>query len=210
MKKTSGRLDASGRAILLFAATAVGLTLLGQVLQEQIVTALMPVFRGWLDFVDGTFRTVDLSLAVEHGESVVRRLATPKFAHVVGATVVYPGALLSNEMAAGMVLQPIILAAAALVAWPWRTAPEMAVRVVAGALLTLLVVLFDVPMMLYGFAWFEEVQRLDPDRISLLISWADAMNAGGRFVITAIAVIASIALGSAVGKKRPASSSVFD
>lgn len=204
-------LDPLSRALLRFVSAAFVLTLIALVYQDHLVRAILPLFDVWLDRIDGTFRTINLSVVTEHGESVIQRLSRPAFAHVVGNSVVFPSQVVefSNHAAAGIVLQPAILAFSLIIAWPWKKTLELAVRLTMGFLLVPLVLVLDVPMMLYGFAWYEEVKVLDPDRFSLLISWADAMNAGGRYALTVVAVIICVSVGLGISKRstrsRPAS-----
>jgi hypothetical protein len=65
-----------------------------------------------------------------------------------------------------------------------------------------IVVLLDVPMVLYGFMWYQGTSLLDPDRFSPLTSWADIMSAGGRFVLTIAAVTLGISVASILSGKR--------
>jgi hypothetical protein len=189
--------------LLRFVSAAVVMTCVASVYQDRIVNSLLPLFRTWLDFIDDTYRTVDLSVVTARGESVVRRLVTAGHIHIVAGAMVYPDSsrLLSSEAATGIVLQPLILAIALLIAWPWQRARELALRFAAAALLMPAVMLLDVPMMLYGFAWFDEIKELDPNRFSLVVTWADAMNAGGRFALTVAAVVLSVAAGSAISPR---------
>ncbi len=193
------------RALLRFVAAALVTTSAALAFQDRIVSSLLPLFRAWLVVIDDTYLTMDLSVVKNHGESMLRRLSTPARTHALGKIVVRPDARtqLSNEAAAGIVLQPVILAIALLFAWPWSGARELALRFAIAAVPMLAVMLLDVPTMLYGFAWFEEIKSFEPERFSLLVSWADAMNAGGRFALTAVAVAMSVGFASALSRPRP-------
>lgn len=194
------------RTILRFVAAGLGLTCLAVAGQDWIVGHLLPLFRLWLDAVDDSYRTLDLSLVPAQAETVLRRVATPAGIHVLGQHVVYPQAhpVQANEAAAGIVLQPSILLLSMLLAWPWRTARELGLRLLFGAVLLPPLLVLDVPMMLYGFAWLEELQAFDPQRFSLLASWADAMNAGGRFVLAIVAAVAATAIALRLGAPQAA------
>jgi hypothetical protein len=173
--------------------------------QGALVAAVLPLFRAWLDGLDDTFRTVDLSLVAYNGELFVVRVATTAHAHVVGSAVVYPDPhrLVPMPVAAGIVLQPPVLAVALLVGLPWGRWRELAWRLALGLPLIALVVLLDVPLMLYGFTWNEEVSVLEPQRFSPLIFWADAMNAGGRFALAIAAVAVSAAAAARLSAPVP-------
>lgn len=186
------------------------LTALAVIYQDAIVNALLPVFRAWLLIVDDTFLTVDLSLVRENGETVVRRLAGLSDHLLYRNAPIRPilELQLKNSAAAGIVLQPLVLGFALLAAWPWKQNVELACRIMAAAFLFPLVVLLDVPMMLYGFGWNELLKAFDPERFSLLVSWADSMNAGGRFALTIVATAICIGLGQSGAKRlhRPGNS----
>lgn len=195
--------DALLRALLRFVAAALVFGSAGAAFEDRLVAAVMPPFRIWLGWIDSTYRTLDLSVAQVSGERVVRRLATPAHPHAVGGNVVDadPGTMTTTQAAAGLVLQPLVLAAALVLAWPWRSATELAARVTIGAPLALMVMLLDVPLLLYGVAWNSELKLLDPSAFSPLVYWADFMNAGGRFALTLAAVAVSVWASEAVARR---------
>ena len=194
--------DFALRALARFLAAATVAGIVAVVWQQQLVAAAMPAFRAWLGTIDDTYRTLDLSVVNVNGELVVQRIATLARPHPVGEAIAYADAdtRLTSRAEAGLVLQPLVLAVALLIAWPWRGAAELAARFALATPLTLAVALLDVPMMLYGFMWYQEISVLDPDRFSPLVCWADIMNAGGRFTLTVVAC--SIAIGVGAPAKR--------
>ena len=191
--KPFGR-DGALRTLLRFVAAALVLGSGAAVFEDRLVAAAMPPFRGWLSWIDSTYRTIDLSVTRVNGEAVVQRIATPAHPHVAGDNVVYadPRTRITTEAAAGIVLQPLVLAMALVLAWPWRTAPELAVRMALATPLAVAVVLLDVPLILVGVAWYDELSLLGQTAFSPLVYWADFMNAGGRFALTVVAVAVSV------------------
>ena len=183
-------LRAAGRLLLAGALTG-GCAL---VWQTPLLELAIHLFRIWLDVIDGTFRTVHLSSELVNGERLIFRLATPAVTHVVGLRVVMPnpGTLMSSSVSAGLVLQPLVLGAALVLAWPWQRWLELVLRAVLAMPLLVAVVLLDVPMMLYGSLWYDEVKAFDSDHFSLLVVWPDFMNAGGRFALTVVAVAGAV------------------
>jgi hypothetical protein len=185
-------------ALALVRFALVGLLLGGAALawQDAVIRWALPIFSAWVDAIDDTFRTVELAVLSENGETVIRRIATPARTHSIGGRVIYadPQTQISTQVGAGMVLQPIVLAGALLAAWPWRRWRELALRLAFALPLVALVVMLDVPTTLYGMIWYEEVNAADPQWFSPLIYWPDFMNAGGRFALTFAAVAAAIGL----------------
>jgi hypothetical protein len=190
------RPDPWRRALVrLLAAFAIALAL-ATALQDRLVPALVPMFRAWLLVVDERYWTVDLAVVEEGGEALLRRVSAPAGLRRIGNAPTLPeaGVRFVNSAATGIVLQPAIVAVALLLAWPWFSRREIALRLLAFALLLPLLLVLDVPTMLYGFAWYEESRVLDPDGFSLLVTWADAMNAGGRFVLAILCAAACVSL----------------
>jgi hypothetical protein len=173
-------------AALIFGAVALAC-------EPVLLARALPVFSGWLDLVDGTFHTLDLRVREINGELMIVRTAVPAVIHVLGGHVVAadPRSMLSASASAGIILQPLVLAAALLLAWPWRRLGELPVRILLAIPLMGAVLLLDVPTLLYGMLWNQEVSVLEPERFSLLITWTDFMNAGGRFALTIAAVAAA-------------------
>lgn len=187
------------------AAAALG-TLIALVFEDAIVHALLPVMRAWLLVVDGSYLTLDLAIVADHGEAIVRRIAAPLGVQAIDGHVLALAAQsrLASAASAGLVLQPLVLGFALIAAFPARDALELALRAVCALLLLGLVVLLDVPMLLYGYAWYEESGALAPERhFSPLVAWGDAMNAGGRFALTFIAAVASTAVAGRLRRARP-------
>jgi hypothetical protein len=189
-------LRAAGR--LLLAAVVVGACAL--LWEATLLDHSVPLFRAWLDAIDGTFRTLDLRSTLVNGEVLILRVATPAVPHVVGSHVIVPtpGMIESSAASAGLVLQPLVLGASLVLAWPWRRWQELCLRAVLAVPLLGTVVLLDVPLMLYGSLWYNEVKAFEPDRFSPLVLWPDFMNAGGRFALTIVAVVAAVAAARAL------------
>jgi hypothetical protein len=192
--------DAVPRAAVRFLAGAALLGALAVGFQQRLIDAALPLFGAWLNVVDSTYRTIDLSVVTLGGQTMVQRVATLAHPHAVGKRVAYGDAStrIESRAASGIVLQPPVFASALLLAWPWRSALELALRFAIASPLLLLVMLLDVPMILYGVAWSDEVSALDPGGFSLLATWADLMNAGGRFVLTAVAVALAVRVAAAL------------
>jgi hypothetical protein len=189
---SKGRSKGAVWILLRFALAAAFLSYVASAYQSPLVDRVVPLFRIWFDAFDDTYSTMDLRVVRMNGEDVIQRTATPKRIHVVGGKVVWKGSRLQNEAGAGLILQPLVLGLALVVAWPWQRWPELGLRAVIVTPLLLAVVLFDLPPILYGLEWYEELRLLDPDQFSLLVQWGDMMNSGGRFGLTAVAAVLAV------------------
>lgn len=191
--------DAAARALLRFLVAAMLLGALATAFQERLIGAALPLFRAWLQIVDPTYRTVDLSIVRFGAQEMLQRTVTPARTHAVGARIVFsdPRTRIESRAAAGVMLHAPVLTVALVLAWPWRSLPELALRLAAAVPLLLLVLLLDVPMILYGAAWQRELALADPGGFSPLVAWADIMNAGGRFVLAVVAAALAVVAGTA-------------
>jgi len=183
------------RALLRLLLTALAAAAIALAWHDALLQAALPLLRAGVAALDTNYRTVELSIRTIDGESVIERVATPSRVREIGGHVIFPDeqSRLSTRASAGILLQPAILGAALLAGWPWRRWRELALRCLFAMPLLALVMILDVPMMLVGFVWFEEVKALDPDRFVPMVTWADFMNAGGRFVLTVAAVVVAVA-----------------
>jgi hypothetical protein len=96
-------------AALIFGAVALAC-------EPVLLARALPLFSGWLDLVDGTFHTLDLRVREINCELTIVRTAVPAVIHVLGGHVVAadPRSMLSASASAGIILQPLVLAAALL------------------------------------------------------------------------------------------------
>lgn len=190
------RPERAARVVLRLILGAVVVGGFGLYFEETLVRQALPVFHAWIAIIDDAYRTVSLTLEPRTGEWMIVRLATPAVVHVLGGHVITADSntLLVESASAGIVLQPLVLAGALLCAWPARTAAEHVLRLLLALPIIALVVMLDVPIMLYGFMWNQEVMALEPDRFSLVVTWADFMNAGGRFALTVAGVAGAVFL----------------
>jgi hypothetical protein len=163
--------------------------------EAPLVDLALTLIRACLDAVDGTFRTIALRAVPQGGELMIARVATPAITQVLGTRVITPdpAILLSTAVSGGLVLQPLVLMTALLAAWPWQRPAELALRAVLAAPLALLVLALDVPLMLYGLLWYQEVSAFEPERFSPLVLWTDFVNAGGRHALALAAAALAVA-----------------
>jgi len=198
-------LEAIRRIALRFTLLALVLGGLAVAAQDGLSALLLPALGTWLGWVDHTYLTVDLSLVSVNGETMIRRIVTPAVTHVLGHTVVYAhtGSRVSTGVSAGLLYQPLVLGYALALAWPASRLGFLARRLLVLTALLCLVLLLDVPLLLYGTLWSQEVTALEPNRISPLSYWVDFMNAGGRFALSAAAVVISVRLGTSKTLRIP-------
>jgi len=183
-------------ARFLLAVLLLGTVFINQ--QDRLIKGSLPGIAVYLDAVDDTFRTLSLRLVETGGERLIERRATPARSHVVGASVIYPDSrtVVTASLAPGLLFLPLVIGIPLVVAWPWRTLRQLALRIAIAAPLLLLVVLADAPLLLYALLWKLELDAVAPEQHSLLLSWTDFMNAGGRYALAAGVAAFSIRISS--------------
>jgi len=183
-------------AIARFTVSSIVLGVAATVFQSSLLDALLPFFRAWLSLVDGSFTTLVLEVDRSGVEPLIRRMATPAVAQVVGDMVVLPDAStrIVSSTAAGLALQPLVLGMCVVLAWPARGALLRTSQCLVALPLLLLVELLDVPLILVGRAWYSILREADPGGISALLYWNDFMHMGGRFALTILAGLLAISV----------------
>lgn len=180
--------DSLRRSLLRFLAAMLLLGSAAAYGQQALVEALVPVFRAWLVVVDNSLRTIELQVVQEGRDLVLRRRSEVVDWAGLGmkAPPIGVSAQLDSSVVVGNVLQAPLFGLALLLAWPWVRARELALRMTLAWPLLLLMLLLDTPLVLYGVAWNSVLASFAPGRQSLLVSWGDAMNVGGRFVMACL------------------------
>lgn len=182
--------------VVRFSLAAAVLGFLANAYEVPLVERVLPLFRIWFNVFDDSYRTTELAvMGGGSDEYVIRRTATMR-PHVVDTHVVMgaPGLRFQNVVGAGLVLQPIVLGFALVFAWPCRrSGSALVVRAAVLIPLLLAVVMFDTPALLWDAQWLKEEKLLNVEQeLSPLAHWADVMNSGGRFVLSAICAVIAI------------------
>lgn len=198
--------DGLNLRLAVFVAAAVLLSAAALRWESALVDAALPAVGATLDAIDGTYATVKLSAVAIDGELAIERTATPAGAHALGGHVVFPDpqTRLSAHVDAGYILQPLVLALALAIAWPAGGGRRWMLRLAALAPALAALALLDVALALYGFVWGREIALLEPGRFSALVSWADFMTAGGRYLLAIAAAVAATLISRAASPAKSA------
>lgn len=180
---------------------------LSPVYAKFLTQALLPVFRWEITRLDETYRVLDLGLAQQGADTVVRLDAGLARIILVGGQVLYPDPRARADVStlAGAVTQPAMLCLALILAWPARRAIEYPVRAAVACAGIALVILADVPFVLWGELWDIHVSAFEPDRFSPLLMWKDFLQGGGRFLLGLAVGVLAVGVGQALAARRQAS-----
>jgi hypothetical protein len=183
-------LDRGAGVRLLLVAGLLALAAYG--LQERWQGAALPLLARVVDWIEPGDQTLALHVQRQDGEDYFERIATPDGRHVY-----------ATRAATGYFVQPLILAAGLLAAWPWRRRRELLFRCLLAAPWVVMATALDIPMMLCGFIRQQELEAFDQQSLPWLVTWADFMLAGGRYAVTAAGSAAAIALACQAARDEP-------
>lgn len=188
------------RAAIRFVLWLGVLLALSPIYGKFLTQALLPVFRWEIAHLDETYRVLDLRLAQQGADTVVRLDAGLARIILVGGQVLYPDPLARATVStlAGAVTQPAMLCLALILAWPARRAIEYPVRAGIACAGIALVILADVPFVLWGELWDIHVSAFEPDRFSPLLMWRGFLQGGGRFVLGLAVGVLAVGVGQAL------------
>lgn len=192
------------KALLRFVLALGVLLALSHAYGKLLTAALLPVFRWEITQLDDTYQVLDLSLSQQGADSVVRLEVGLAHMLLIGGRVLYPDpqARANVSTLVGHITQPAILGLAFIFAWPTRkAATEYPVRVLMAGIGIALVILADVPFVLWAELWDIHVTALEPDRFSLLLQWRNFLQGGGRFVLGLAIGVAAVLVGQALTRR---------
>ena len=199
------RWTAIPKAAIRFVLALGVLLVLGHVYGKILTTALLPVFRWEITQLDDAYQVLDLALSQQGADTVVRLQAGLARILVVGGKVLQPDPRARADVStlAGHVTQPAILALALILAWPTRRAAiEYPLRILVACVGIALVILADVPLVLWAELWDIHVSAFEPDRFSPLLIWRDFLQGGGRFVLGLAAGVLAVIGGQVLVAQR--------
>lgn len=168
---------------------------------HSLSEALLPLFSAFLKLLDNRLLITDFSVGHIGGdkrpvpELVFRLEATVVRPIVIGHGVLAPkaGGWLASSTPAGAMLQPVILAYGLLLCWPaaqWRT---LVLRMLLALVPLSLLLLLDIPLVLWAYIWEPALQHFGADAFSPLLMWGRFMMNGGRLLLAVLIAFGIIA-----------------
>lgn len=172
-----------------FTLAIVLLLTLNQLYGKAVIEAMLPLLHWELAQLDDTYRILDLRLDREGHDTVIRLDVGLERAVVIGGRVLMPDprARANVSTLAAHVTQPAMLCLALVLAWPTRKVIEYPLRALIACGGLALLVLADVPFVLWAELWNLHVSAFEPDRFSPLLIWKDFLQGGGRFMLGLVA-----------------------
>lgn len=168
-----------------FATACLALLLLSHLAGGNLVEALLPTYRWAIGAIDDHFRILHLGLAFQGADAVIRLDVTLQRPLLIGGHLVMPDPRGHAHVTtlSGHALQPMVILAAGLFAWPARGWLEWLLRIGCGLALGWLLAAADVPSVLTAELWSLFVDRYAPGMPVPLMAWKDFLQGGGRWAL---------------------------
>ena len=163
---------------------------------KTLTQTLLPLFHWELSHINATYSILDLRLDRVGGDSVIALDAGLAQSFYLGGHLILSdsSARATITTLTGFVIQPVVICMALVFSWPGSQVKECALRVAIACALLVLVILLDVPFVLWGELWDIHVSTFEPDLFSPLLVWKNFLQSGGRYSLGLVAGYIAIAI----------------
>lgn len=159
---------------------------------EAVVRLCLPAYGMVFTWIAPEFRLIDLAIAADGADRVVRADVTLDRVVMLGSRVFSPdprGRAYASTLALNAIQGPMVAMLTA-VAWPVRCRAQIAWRLLLVIPVAGSAMLFDAPCVLAAELWKILLDAAATDRWSALVAWKNFLQGGGRHAL-------GIALGAA-------------
>lgn len=197
------------RALVLRVLLATALVMaLAHVGARDAARLMLPMLREALAVVADDFSIKRFELTEERANTAIGALAVQERTLFLGGQAIVPDGqqVVVASTTVGTVMQPLLVLAVLVLAWPARPL-EFALRLALAAAAGLVVLLLDTPFSLAAWLWDAQLKMYEPGRSSPLVWWNVFLNGGGRLALGLVAAALAIALAqrwSAPPRPQPA------
>ncbi|MBU1425972.1 MAG: hypothetical protein KKH12_08755 [Gammaproteobacteria bacterium] len=169
---------------------------------RQYVELLLPLYRWEIGWCAPDYSVQSLAVQESRGEAVVAlNVKLMRYTFVAGH-LLHPGGDISSSTLAGHALQHALLIFSLLAAWPASGFSRRIALFCLAVPLLLLVEMLDVPLVLLGSNEDIILANVAPTADSLLVSWMNFMNGGGRLALPIAAALVAIGTGRILGQRN--------
>lgn len=191
---------------LIFAGTALGLTVALYQLATPVLELLLPLYRVELRLLMPSFFIDSLAWHIDRDETVVALRATLVGHHVVLGRVFPPGiSVQASTLAAHALVHPVLILSLAA-SWPSVALTQRPVLMLMALPFAVIGMLLDVPLMLWGAVEDLLYWQANPARAfeSPGVRVQHFLDGGGRYAMAFALALVAIALFRMVVPGRPA------
>lgn len=181
---------------LIFAGTALGLTVALYQLATPVLDLLLPLYRVELRLLMPSFFIDSLAWRIDRDETVVALRATLVGHHVVLGRVFPPGtAVDASTLAAHAFVHPVLIVSLAA-SWPGVAVTQRPLLMLMALPFAVIGMLLDVPLMLWGAVQDLFYWQINPARVSESLGSRvqGFLDGGGRYAMALVLALGAIAL----------------
>ena len=192
------------RSGLIFGVTAVGLTAAFYSFAPPLLDLLLPWYRVELQLLMPAFHIDSLSARQDRNETVVALTATLHNYRVVLGRVIPPGVSINASTLAAHAWAPPILMLALVASWPGIRLAHRPLLILLALPFAGLVMLIQVPLMLWGAVEDALYWQIDPARVSesLGARVQGFLDGGGRYALALVLALLVVGLFRAMVRDR--------
>ncbi|MBL0726205.1 hypothetical protein [Piscinibacter sp. HJYY11] len=178
--------------VLLAAAVVLTMAHIGA---RDVAQLLLPMLREALAVVADDFSIQHFELTQERANTTIGALAVQERTLFLGGQAIVPDGqqVVVASTTVGTVMQPLLVLAVLVLAWPARLL-EFIVRLGVAAGAAMVVLLLDTPFSLAAWLWDVQLKMYEPGSSSPLLWWNVFLNGGGRLALGLVAAAFAITL----------------
>lgn len=184
------------RSGLIFGVTAVCLTIAIYYFATPLLDLLLPWYRVELQLLMPAFHIDSLSARLDRNETVVALTATLHNYRIVLGRVIPPGVSINASTLAAHAWAPLVLMLALVASWPGIRLTHRPLLILLTLPFAGLVMLIQVPLMLWGAVEDALYWQIDPARVSesLGARVQGFLDGGGRYALALVFALLVVAL----------------
>ena len=184
------------RSGLIFGVTAVGLTLAFYSFATPLLDLLLPWYRVELQLLMPAFHIDSLSARLDRNETVVALTATLHNYRVVLDRVIPPGVSINASTLAAHAWAPLVLMLALVASWPGIRLTHRPLLILLTLPFAGLVMVIQVPLMLWGAVEDVLYWQIDPTRVSESMGARvqGFLDGGGRYALALVLALLVVGL----------------
>ncbi len=178
----------------------------------QLAQSYLPILKWAYTQVDTDNDIIALAVGehgVNHGDDRVYALTIAPHPYIyVGDRMVS-----TNTQGRGRVSvltaylwQPFVVALPLLLAWPVRRCREWSIRAIVLLSVGSIVVMVDLPTLMWSEVWSYYITSVAPDRFSALLIWGHLLKNGGQTLFGIVVAVLAVGLGQAWQSSMPVNS----
>ena len=193
----NGRLKAALLFALKISLVLALLIAIAQYWGNYYVEALLPIYRGAINWVLPNYQVLSLSLSQQQAELIVAAHLITINEQIISGHTIPAGVTLDASTLADHALKHLIIVFTAILIWPALTPVERGIRLLISVPFIVLLEMVDIPFAIAGAVQDLVFFNLSTDYAThkpLLVRWLLLLDGGGRLMLSMAVPIAVAAI----------------